>query len=65
MIAGLEFLRNHYVQCSKNSPNSETTPQANHTIKLIPTDPVRTSKPDGETNIPEPGHNKKYINFTK
>lgn len=36
------------------SPNSEITPQENQMIKLSPMDPVLTSKPEGETNIPEP-----------
>lgn len=35
-------------------PSNESNPQANHIPKLIPTEPVRTSKPDGDTNIPDP-----------
>lgn len=35
-------------------PNKESRPHASHIAKLIPTDPVRTSKPDGDTNIPDP-----------
>ena len=35
-------------------PNKESNPQASHIQKLIPTDPVLTSKPDGDTNIPDP-----------
>lgn len=37
-----------------NLPNKESNPQASHIQKLIPTDPVLTSKPDGDTNIPDP-----------
>lgn len=35
-------------------PNSDKNPQASHTQKLIPTEPVLISNPDGDTNIPDP-----------
>lgn len=35
-------------------PSNERTPHAIQMTKLIPTDPVRTNKPDGDTNIPDP-----------
>lgn len=35
-------------------PNNESKPQASHIIKLTPTEPVRTSRPEGDTNIPDP-----------
>lgn len=37
-----------------NAPNNESNPQAIHIIKLTPMEPVRTSKPDGDTKIPDP-----------
>lgn len=37
-----------------NLPKSDSNPQASHIQKLIPTEPVRTSKPDGDTKIPDP-----------
>lgn len=37
-----------------NLPSSESKPQASHIKKLTPTEPVRTSKPDGDTKIPDP-----------
>lgn len=37
-----------------NLPNKERIPHAIQMMKLIPTEPVLTSKPLGETNIPEP-----------
>jgi hypothetical protein len=37
-----------------NLPNNERTPQDIQIIKLTPTEPVLTSKPDGDTNIPDP-----------
>lgn len=39
---------------SSNLPNKESSPQASHTQKLTPTEPVLTSNPDGDTNIPDP-----------
>lgn len=39
---------------SMYSPNSESKPQASQIMKLTPTEPVRTSKPEGDTNIPDP-----------
>lgn len=41
-------------------PNNERTPQACHIRKLIPTEPVLTSKPDGDTKIPDPAEKEKY-----
>lgn len=38
-------------------PNNESNPQAIHIIKLTPMEPVRTSKPDGDTKIPDPREN--------
>lgn len=35
-------------------PNKDSRPHASHIPKLIPTEPVRTSNPDGDTNIPDP-----------
>lgn len=37
-----------------NLPSNDSRPQASHIQKLIPTEPVLTSKPDGDTNIPDP-----------
>lgn len=37
-----------------NLPSSESKPQASHMIKLTPTEPVLTSRPEGDTNIPDP-----------
>lgn len=37
-----------------NLPNNESTPQASHIIKLTPTEPVRTRRPEGDTKIPDP-----------
>lgn len=39
-------------------PNNERNPQACHIRKLIPTEPVLTSKPDGDTKIPDPATTK-------
>lgn len=39
-------------------PKSDRSPQASQIQKLIPTDPVLISNPDGDTNIPEPLSNK-------
>ena len=39
---------------NRNLPNKERIPHAIQMMKLIPTEPVLTSKPLGETNIPEP-----------
>lgn len=36
------------------SPRSDKMPQAIQMTKLIPTDPVRINKPDGDTKIPDP-----------
>ena len=37
-----------------NLPNKESRPQAIQIKKLTPTEPVLTSNPDGDTNIPDP-----------
>jgi len=44
-----------------NLPNKDKRPQASHTIKLTPTEPVRTSSPDGDTKIPDPVRKKTKI----
>lgn len=43
-----------------NLPNNESNPHASHIPKLIPTEPVLTSKPDGDTNIPDPIQRTEY-----
>lgn len=40
-------------------PISESTPQASHIIKLTPTEPVLASRPEGDTNIPDPTKKKR------
>lgn len=42
----------------KKLPSKESNPQAIHITKLIPTDPVRIKRPDGDTKIPEPKNEK-------
>jgi hypothetical protein len=37
-----------------NSPSNERRPQAIQMMKLMPTDPVLTSNPLGDTKIPDP-----------
>lgn len=44
---------------AQHLPNKESNPQASHIQKLIPTEPVLTSKPDGDTNIPDPNRRHK------
>ena len=39
---------------TKNLPNMDKTPQAVQIIRLRPTEPVSSSTPFGDTNIPEP-----------
>ena len=43
-----------YFICASYLPNKESKPQASHIKKLTPTEPVRTSRPDGDTKIPDP-----------
>lgn len=50
--SGREFLV--IVISSNYIPSRDNNPHAIHNTKLIPIEPVLTSKPDGETNIPEP-----------
>ena len=38
-------------------PSIDKTPQAPHTIKLNPTEPVLCSSPLGETKMPDPAIN--------
>lgn len=37
-----------------NSPSNERRPQAIQMMKLMPTEPVLTSNPLGDTKIPDP-----------
>lgn len=37
-----------------NLPSNESRPHAIQTMKLMPTEPVRSNSPEGETNIPDP-----------
>lgn len=51
---GAHFGRREFYGSGDYLPSRESTPQASQIIKLTPTEPVRTSKPEGDTKIPDP-----------
>ena len=51
MISVWQFF---YYSMNNNLPSKEIRPEPIHTIRLIPTEPDRSSTPFGDTNIPLP-----------
>lgn len=45
-------------QITEHLPKRDNKPQDIHTTKLIPIEPVRSSRPEGETKIPDPATTK-------
>lgn len=44
-----------------NLPSNDSSPHDIQMMKLMPTEPVRSSSPEGETNIPDPANNYLFV----
>lgn len=48
-----------------NLPSNESRPHAIQMMKLMPTEPVRSNSPEGETNIPDPATNYSFVAYNR
>lgn len=54
-----------FVHLYQYLPSRESRPHAIQMMKLMPTEPVRSKSPEGDTKIPEPSTEQLIISFSK